>query len=195
MNDMNTSNLIFNNRPICASKLLFLHGLDSSRESSKFEALNAKRKLCINVDYRNLNYQTVAEFYDEIIDQIKPEILVGHSLGGYWALKMSVKHSIPCVIANPSLNPMFRDDYPAISDADLDHDIPQLAYLELGDEVLDMHQAQTFLENYMQIKSIEAGEHRLIAPDHLNDLIIQIEQYHLGLHPLMMEEPYKKALD
>lgn len=69
-------------------KILFLHGLDSSKESTKFEAIDAKNKYCINVDYRNLNFQTVATFYQDIIDKIKPEILVGHSLGGYWALKM-----------------------------------------------------------------------------------------------------------
>ena len=72
----------------CVSKILFLHGLDSSRESTKFHAIDAKRKYCINVDYRNLNFQTVADFYDEIIEKIKPDIIVGHSLGGYWALKM-----------------------------------------------------------------------------------------------------------
>ena len=55
----------------CVSKILFLHGLDSSRESTKFHAIDAKRKYCINVDYRNLNFQTVADFYHEIIEKIK----------------------------------------------------------------------------------------------------------------------------
>jgi len=160
----------------CVSKILFLHGLDSSRESTKFHAINAKRKYCINVDYRNLNFQTVADFYDEIIEKIKPDIIVGHSLGGYWALKMSRAHQIPCVIANPSLQPNFREDYPAICDEDLDHDIPQLAYLELGDEILDMHAAQEQLEDYMQIQALEGGHHRLICPENLNGLIRQIEQ-------------------
>mgnify|MGYP006896478533 CR=1 FL=1 len=54
----------------CASRILFLHGLDSSRESTKFHAINAAQKFCINVDYRNLNYQTVENFYDEIIEKI-----------------------------------------------------------------------------------------------------------------------------
>ena len=46
---MNQSNL----------RILFLHGLDSSRESTKFHAIDANKKFCINVDYRNLNYATV----------------------------------------------------------------------------------------------------------------------------------------
>jgi uncharacterized protein len=170
------------NLPRCASKILFLHGLDSSRESSKFEAILAKRKFCINVDYRNLNYQTVADFYDEMIEHIQPDILVGHSLGGYWALKMSLRHHVPCVVANPSLNPQFSTDYSAINEFDLDHDIPQLAYIELGDEILDMHATREFLENYMQVESFAEGHHRLVHPENINQLILQIERYHLGLH-------------
>ena len=112
----------------------------------------------------------------EALSPSRPATLVGHSLGGYWALKMSLAHQIPCVIANPSLQPNFREDYPAICDEDLDHDIPQLAYLELGDEILDMRAAQEQLEDYMQIQALEGGHHRLICPENLNGLIRQIEQ-------------------
>lgn len=159
----------------CLSKILFLHGLDSSKESTKFHAIDAIQKFCINVDYRNLNFQTVAEFYNEIIKKIQPDIIVGHSVGGYWALKMSVAHHIPCVIANPSLHPDFRDDYPAIADQDLNHDIPQMAYLELGDEILDMHAVQEQLEDYMHIQSHALGHHRLAHPENINALILEIE--------------------
>lgn len=168
--------------PHCAAKLLFLHGLDSSRESSKFDALCAERKFCINIDYRNLSYQAVADFYDDIIEQIRPDILVGHSLGGYWAIRMSLRHQLPCVIANPSLHPDFRQDYPAIHHFDLDHDIPQFAYIERGDEILDMQATEAFLENYMQVEHFSGGHHRLAHPERINALVVQIEKYHLGLH-------------
>ncbi|MDY6467106.1 YqiA/YcfP family alpha/beta fold hydrolase [Acinetobacter faecalis] len=158
------------------STVLFFHGLDSSRDSTKFHAIDAPKKYCINVDYRNLNFETVAQFYHDIIEKINPHIIVGHSLGGYWALLMSFKHQIPCVIANPNLTPNFRDDYPPISDKILDHDIQQMAYLELGDEILDMHGTKEFLENYMQIQSIEGGHHRLEHPERINDLILEIEK-------------------
>lgn len=167
---------------VSSSKILFLHGLDSSRESTKFHAIDAKHKFCIEVDYRNLNFQTVADFYHESIEKIRPDIIVGHSLGGYWALKMSLFHRIPCVIANPSLYPDFRDDYPAIDDADLDHDIPQIAYLELGDEILDMHRVEHQLEDYMQIQSVQGGHHRLACPENINQLIQLIEENYLHQH-------------
>jgi len=158
------------------SKILFLHGLDSSKESTKFHAIDAQKKYCINVDYRNLNYKTVESFYNEIIDKIKPELLIGHSLGGYWALKMSQIHRIPTVIANPSLKPNFRNDYAAIDEHDLEHDIPQIAYIELGDEILDMYAAALLLEPYMQVDAVEGGHHRLAQPENLNRLIKYMEQ-------------------
>lgn len=158
------------------SKILFFHGLNSSKESTKFHALQTQSKYCMNVDYNNLSYKTVSHLYQEMIETIKPQILVGHSLGGYWALRMSNLHKIPCVIANPSLWPQFRADYPKISDEELEHDIPQMAYLELGDEILDMHGTKAFLENYMYLHCIEQGNHRLKHPENLNLLIANLEK-------------------
>lgn len=160
----------------CTSRILFLHGLDSSRESTKFHAIDAAQKFCINIDYRNLNFQTVENFYDEIIEKIKPELLVGHSLGGYWALRMSCKHKLPTVIANPSLHPDFRADYPAINEQDLENDIMQMAYIELGDEILDMYATLNELEPFMHVEAVEGGHHRLDKPENLNGLIHHIEQ-------------------
>ncbi|RKG40060.1 YqiA/YcfP family alpha/beta fold hydrolase [Acinetobacter rongchengensis] len=158
------------------SKILFLHGLDSSKESTKFHAIDAEKKYCIEVDYRNLNFKTVEDFYHDTIDKIKPDLLIGHSLGGYWALRMSQSHRIPTIIANPSLSPDFRADYPAINEHDLEHDIPQIAYIELGDEILDMYAATSLLETYMQIDAVEGGHHRLAQPENLNRLIEYMEQ-------------------
>ena len=163
----------------CTSKILFLHGLDSSRESTNFHAIDANQKYCIDIDYRNLNFQTVADFYRDIIAKIKPEILVGHSLGAYWALKMSALCKIPTVIANPSLSPNFREDYPPINEADLEHDIAQIAYLELGDEILDMYAVQEQLEPYMIVQALEGGHHRLSSPENINGLIQHMQTHFL----------------
>lgn len=157
-------------------KVLFFHGLDSSRESTKFHAIESNSKFCINVDYRNLSFGSVTDFYFNIIEKLKPDILVGHCVGAYWALKMSLAYKIPCVIANPNLFPNFREDYPAITDDDLNHDIPQFAYLELGDEILNMHEIKEYLENYMPITSVHEGHHQLQHPTNINTLIHEIEE-------------------
>ena len=84
---------------------------------------------------------------------------------------MSQSHHIPTIIANPSLSPDFRTDYPAINEHDLEHDIPQIAYIELGDEVLNMYRVAEQLEPYMQVETVEGGHHRLAQPENLNRLI------------------------
>lgn len=157
-------------------KILFLHGLDSSKDSTKFHAIHSDNKFCIEVDYRNLNFATVQAFYSEIIAKIKPQLLVGHCLGGYWALKMSAQHGLAAVVANPNLSPDFRDDYPPINEQDLDHDIPQMAYLELGDEILDMNQVLAQLEPFMLIETFAGGHHRLEHPENTNSLIEQVSK-------------------
>jgi uncharacterized protein len=156
-------------------KILFFHGLDSSKESTKFYAIDSDHKFCVTVDYRALSFQSVYGFYQDLIETLKPTLMIGHSLGGYWALKMSLWSKIPAIIANPSLSPSFRDDYPAICEEDLEHDILQLAYLELDDEILDMHAVQAQLEPYMQVAAVAGGHHRLARPENINVLIEQMQ--------------------
>lgn len=154
------------------AKILFMHDLDSSRESSQFKVINSFNKVCINVDYRNLNFGTVERFYSEIIEKIQPNILVGHSLGGYWALKMSNKFNIPTVIVNPYLSPDFDREYPEITEFELMINASsKIAYIELGDEIIDMHSTSDLLELFMPVESIIGGHHQIENPERINQLI------------------------
>ncbi len=47
---------------------------------------------------------------------------------------------------------------------ELDNDNPKIAYLELGDETLDMYEIKNLLEDYMLVDAIEGGHHRLEHP-------------------------------
>ena len=63
-----------------------------------------------------------------------------------------------------------------INEQDLDHDIPQMAYLELGDEILDMNQVLAQLEPFMLIETFAGGHHRLEHPENTNGLIEQVSK-------------------
>ena len=58
--------------------ILFFHGLNSSNNTNKFATIDRK-KYCETVDYLELGYDAVNNLYDELIDRIKPDVLVGHS--------------------------------------------------------------------------------------------------------------------
>ena len=160
----------------CTSKILFVHGLDSNRESTKFHAIDANQKFCIEIDYRNLNFQTVANFYRDIIAKIQPEILVGHSLGAYWALKMSVLHKIPAIIANPSLSPNFREDYPPIDEDDLEVAISKFKMrlpkpensLQLDFEQIKKMFQNPFDKNFKTRFTVKIGQHlKVVSVDEI----------------------------
>lgn len=156
------------------AKILYLHNLDSSKESTKFHAIQSNNKFCIDMDYRNLNYETVNQLYQDLIQKLHPTLLIGHGLGAYWALKMSFLFQLPTIIANPNLSPQLPD-YPSITDDLLNHDIPQFAYLELADEIFNMKEVQQRLESFMIIKTYQGGYHRLQYPEHLNLLIQEFQ--------------------
>lgn len=162
-------------------KILFLHGLDSSKDSTKFHAINTRNKFCIDIDYRNLTFDVVENLFKDMIETIQPHLLIGHSLGAYWALRMSYYYKLPAIIANPQLMPNFREDYPAICENLLNHDIPQIAYLEMSDELLDMHKVQHTLEKFMLVHTYNGGYHRLEHPEHLNTLIDYCKHHYLTI--------------
>ncbi len=161
--------------------ILFFHGLDSSAQTNKFEVINNRvtlGKVSETVDYRNMSHDEVSEFYDDLIAKHSPDLIVGHSLGGYWAIKKSNEHGIPCVLINPSLSPNVFDDYPAIDKSSLDLDIPRGFHIELGDEVLDMVEVAHFAEDIGAITYIyEHGCHRVKYLQEINNVIEHIQAY------------------
>lgn len=154
--------------------ILFLHGLDSSKDSNKYHALDYPQKYCMTIDYRNLSFHSVEALYQQMIRCFKPSLLVGHSLGGYWALRLSAHFGIPAVVANPSITPSFRQDYPSLSIDELDTTVPRRAYIELADERVDMYAVHDVLDVYFPVHVETQGRHQLDHPERLNSLIHEL---------------------
>ena len=149
--------------------ILFFHGLNSSNNTNKFATIDRK-KYCETVDYLELGYDAVNNLYDELIDRIKPDVLVGHSLGGYWALKKSAERNIPCVLLNPSLFPKY-DGYTALSEQELQRAPAVHAYIELGDKVIPAVLINEFLKARAHVKTHYAGHHRIEYVENINKII------------------------
>ena len=91
-------------------KILNIHGYKGSAKNSAYEALTA---LGHEVTSPELDYDILSP--DETLEILLceagvcgPEMLVGSSLGGFYAAVMSVRLGIPAVLVNPCLMPFLH---------------------------------------------------------------------------------------
>lgn len=151
--------------------ILFFHGYQSNRNTNKFRVIQGE-KYCKTVDYEALSYSEVEDLYDKLVLNKSPTMLVGHSLGGYWALKMSYKHLLPCIIINPSLFPSFDGYKPLKLEESY---IPRIAHIELGDELLPMEKFSKVLKPIMKVVEYPDGNHRVKYLDDINKHIQELK--------------------
>lgn len=153
--------------------LVYLHGFQSSKNSIKGQLL--KKYLAqfpeITVHLPDLNAppkQVIAEL-SALIESLDQVVLVGSSLGGFYATQLMAHYQIPTVLINPAIRPwqLFRALFAEVTlpyrvnatwsldDAQLDDmqtlAVTQIAQPELllvllqqGDETLDYREAQQF---------------------------------------------------
>ena len=83
-------------------KVLYLHGLESEQGGDK-------------VDYLAKKYEVVApamDYYDpqrfvqtvELVKEFEPDVIIGSSMGGYFAYKLATIFGTPVVLLNPAMH-------------------------------------------------------------------------------------------
>lgn len=86
--------------------IVYLHGLDSSPTATKANLTQAfadKQKVWISIPNLNTPVQTVIQTVQALIEA--DTVLIGSSLGGYFANLLSDLMGVPAVLLNPSLRP------------------------------------------------------------------------------------------
>lgn len=154
--------------------IIFYHGYNSSSNTNKFTEINVKEKYCRSVNYDQSSYEEIYEQYCKDIEEHKPDMLVGHSLGGYWAIKMANKYNLPVVLVNPSFFPdqsLPQLGYKNIEPSLIQNDIPKYFYLELGDEVLDLRKVLEYVKDYSYVETVLDGHHRVQYIENYNNVI------------------------
>lgn len=153
--------------------ILFMHGLLSSPlTNKKYTNIKYKNKLCKLVKYTTLSYNEVSDIYDSLITKHKPQILIGHSMGGYWAITKSNQHNIPCIAINPFVNPnnrskIFFKDYTNLNIDNFNTNVS--LYMEGGDMLLNMQNlCDIAKEKNINYKFLSGGSHFVKYKDELN---------------------------
>lgn len=161
--------------------IIFIHGLNSSCETDKYQAIKAKNKICTTVDHsKPLEVEkTLVSMIEE--NKGKNIILVGHSIGGFWARKMAKDFNLKALLLNPSfeISEQGRIDIgPAATKyyADNLHKFTPtkgvlFAVLELGDERVDQEKNATNLSSECRVLELPGGFHRFSRTSSIDNYI------------------------
>lgn len=163
-------------------KVIYIHGFGSNRTSSKFVALHRNLPDNFDVDIIEVNHcnaKSALEKMKIVIEEaIKGEdevILVGHSLGGFYAYHLAGIYGLKCVIAQPCMFPLESQVILNSLDAEalgvlktLQEDIhrcPLCAVIcEMGDEVIDMNKIVDYFKGKAGIYAYPGGNHKMENP-------------------------------
>ncbi len=153
--------------------ILYLHGFQSSALSIKGQQLLAYCQMntqhTVHLPDLNMSPLDVMKTLSTKIDSLDDVVLIGSSLGGFYATQLVAKYGVPAVLINPAMRPwqLFRtlfgmDHIPlqvteswTLDDAQLDHleaiavpfvqDADKImVLLQQGDEVLDYREAERY---------------------------------------------------
>lgn len=153
--------------------LLYIHGLNSSglsKKATQLAALMQNHGLSEHLRVPELHHhprQAIAQL-EAAIHELGRPLLVGSSLGGYYATHLAQRHGLKALLINPAVNPhqlfdgflgtqenlytgerweLTHDHVQAL--AELEVPAPQdphrfQVWLQTGDETLDYRRAETF---------------------------------------------------
>ncbi|MFS2160521.1 YqiA/YcfP family alpha/beta fold hydrolase [Pseudomonas sp. Pseusp122] len=153
--------------------LLYIHGLNSSglsKKATQLAALMQARGLAEQLRVPELHHhprQAIAQL-EAAIDELGRPLLVGSSLGGYYATHLAQRYGLKALLINPAVNPhqlfdgflgpqenlytgerweLTLDHVQAL--AELEVPAPQdpqrtQVWLQTGDETLDYRRAEAF---------------------------------------------------
>lgn len=181
--------------------ILYIHGFGSCGLGQKsrllIEHYGADRVLAPDLPFSPAE---AARFLDELVAEQPVELLVGSSLGGYFATWLNRERTIPAVLVNPAVRPWhliaaYRGDHRRWCDGEPfevtpDHagqleglyrpelrpDERYLVLLQTGDEVLDYRAAADYYRDH-QLRIEPGGNHRF---ENLADHLAAIDQFHPG---------------
>lgn len=176
-------------------KILYIHGFGSKANplSDKVKALESLGVVhCIDPDY-TLGYEFVYNLVVSLVKELKIDLVVGTSMGGYLAGDVGYKLDIPHVMINPASEPSeslkkylgasvdhygrkyYLSDEAINSYPNLKVSVKGLILLDLGDEVISSLETYNKFDGICSIEVFEGGSHRF---EHIDESIVIIEDHY-----------------
>lgn len=180
----------------------YLHGFRSSANSPKVKAM---QQAFPNCHVKGISYtphsplvaeEILINEYEKLIGKDDQLVVVGTSLGGFWARWLASKLPVKSLMINPSLHPdrtletgEFKvygefDETIKVTDKDLQdfnhYKVTSEPYghcevaLSMDDEVLDSEKAAKELEGIYPIHTFQTGSHRFTEFERVFPMIKQL---------------------
>ena len=175
-------------------KIAYIHGFNcAAKMSEKTGILNQLGNLCL-FEYENEDYpMDIYRSLQEQIQNFEPDIIVGTSLGGYWAGRMAYANGLMAVMINPSVEPhqglleLVGDhvNYVNAKEYTLTQDVVEsydsltqydpfgVVLLDQNDEIINAETTKEQLEDMFSIVTFEGGCHQF---DHMEQSLPIIEK-------------------
>lgn len=184
--------------------IIYIHGFHGSAESPKvssmrkhFEPKGVKVFAPSYDDHDAHKSQThLLSFVSNVMKDHPHTLVVGCSLGGFWAHYISNQLKLPSLLLNPAMKPwktldryvgvehvgksgFTKQHVKAFGDFNFKnarHHIvhePRAVLLELGDDVLDPHETAKDFNGHAQVKVLPGGSHRF---DNFHEMNKSIEE-------------------
>ena len=135
-------------------KVLYLHGLESKQGGPKVDFL--ANEFCVHapaMDYRDPNLN-INLFW--MMENLKPDLIIGSSMGGYVADILAQKYGTPAILFNPALHNRSFDPltfYPLEGEqAELQE--RKIVVLGKNDDVIPPYITKIMLENNFNYKIV-----------------------------------------
>ena len=183
--------------------IIYLHGFQSSHLSIKGQYIQAfcQNQHHVHLPDLNMPPEQVLAHVSEMIECLDQVVLIGSSLGGFYATQLVAKHAVPAVLINPAMRPwqlfhdLFGAELPYVVNAQWTLDQTQLDQLEQmavpfvqdadkilvllqqDDEVLDYREAQRYYSNAAHQSMIMTEANGNHAMDNFADKIPMALQF------------------
>lgn len=91
-------------------KIFNLHGYHGSPQNAACGVLSEMGHDIVSpsVDYDSFKPEYIAQELSAMIMESQPDMIVGTSLGGFFALYLAIRHGLPVVLVNPCLMPFLH---------------------------------------------------------------------------------------
>lgn len=174
---------------------LNIHGYHGSPKNSAYTALNeigCKNIISPSVDYDHEEPYNIIDRLNILQAEHKVDLVVGTSLGGFYASVLSAQHNLPVMLINPCLTPFSLDLLSELEKNSLVQLFNELEKIELSnvscivgdaDELLGNHAFTEKLLGNARFRRIKDGKHSGYTLP-LKAFFSEMLQYYMTILPL-----------